>query len=50
MNYQHNGSGVPVNEPRPEDFDDHEDFMYAWQEWKAEYGQRQQTTWKIGEE
>lgn len=32
-----NGSGISTAEPKPEDFEDQEDFKFAWEEWKAEY-------------
>lgn len=34
---EHNGSGISYTEPKPEDYDDHEDFESAWMDWAAEY-------------
>jgi hypothetical protein len=32
-----NGSGISTSEPKPEDYEDFEDFLFAWKEWAAEY-------------
>lgn len=35
--YDLTGSGISCIEPRPEQFDDEDDFEAAWLEWKDEY-------------